>query len=86
MNGATKFHKVNGPAFNPGEVWYSCDGAGIRVEIVSVRPYPHRHGNAGEILGISDYGVTYMQRNGTTHEKDGWNFQVRYFHQADKDL
>jgi len=44
------------------------------------------HGNADEILGISDYGVTYMQRNGTTHEKDGWNFQVRYFHQADKDL
>ena len=85
MNGAKKFHKVNGPAFNPGEVWYACDGSGIRVEIASVRPYSNRI-TTQELLGISDWGVTYLQSNGTTHEKDGWNFQVRYFHQADKDL
>lgn len=86
MNGKKKFHKVNGPAFNPGEVWYSCDGAGIRVEIVSVRPYTKRVGRSDELSGISDYGVTYLQSDGTTNEKDGWNFQVRYFHQADKNL
>ena len=83
MNGAKKFHKANGPAFNPGEVWYSSSGS--RVEIVSVRKYNNMI-MTEEQLGISDYGVTYLQSNGSTNEKDAWNFQVRYEHVADKDL
>lgn len=80
MNGARKFHKATGPAFNPGEVWVSS--CGIRVEIVSVRKYPRATSNH-----TSDYGVTYktdpVNNPERLHEKDAWNFQVRYTHQAD---
>lgn len=78
MNGAVKFHKAIGPAFAPGEVWISVSGT--RVEIISVRKYPGASTNH-----ISDYGVTYFTNANktSTHEKDAWNFQVRYTHQAD---
>jgi hypothetical protein len=80
MNGAVKFHKATGPAFNTGEIWYSSSG--IKVEIVSVRKYPNATTNH-----ISDYGVTYktdpVNNPDKLHEKDAWNFQVRYVHQAD---
>lgn len=29
-------------------------------------------------------GVTYEYADGTQHEKDAWNFQVRYMHTADQ--
>lgn len=80
MNGARKFHKATGPAFNPGEVWVSS--CGIRVEIVSVRKYQGATSDH-----TSDYGVTYktdpVNNPERLHEKDAWNFQVRYTHQAD---
>lgn len=86
MNGARKWHKATGPAFNPGEVWISHAG-NIRVSIVSVRKYP---GSAKDSNHTSDYGVTYEWRkqNGEIqqHEKDAWNFQVRYGHIADRNL
>ena len=78
MNGAVKWHKPTGPAFNAGEVWVGS--AGNKVTIVSVRKY-HITGNH-----ISDYGVTYewVERGKVVqHEKDAWNFQVRYTHSAD---
>ena len=80
MNGNVKFHKATGPAFNPGEVWVSSNGA--KVAIVSVRKYTG--GNH-----TSDYGVTYeWMEHGELrqHEKDAWNFQVRYQHIADMKL
>lgn len=83
MNGNVKWHKATGPAFNPGEVWYGVGG--IKVEIVSVRHYPGATGHH-----TSDYGVTYKTDPDTnperTHEKDAWNFQVRYTHAADMKL
>ena len=82
MNGEVKWHKATGPAFNVGEEWVST--AGNRVSIVSVRKYPGSSTNH-----ISDYGVTYSWlENGIvrTHEKDAWNFQIRYMHIADKGL
>ena len=76
----SKFRKATGPAFSPGEVWIGSSG--ITVEIVAVRKYP---GACGEHL--SDYGVTYktdpLNNSEQTHEKDAWNFQVRYTHNAD---
>lgn len=79
MNGKIKFHKATGPAFNPGEVW--VDSSGSKVTVVSVRKYPGATSDH-----TSDYGVTYeWKENGkiVQHEKDAWNFQVRYTHQAD---
>lgn len=82
MNRNPKFHKATGPAFNPGEQWIGSGGT--RVTIVSVRKYP---GAAPESNHNSDYGVTYewVEHSGDVrrHEKDAWNFQVRYSHKAD---
>jgi hypothetical protein len=83
MNGNVKWHKANGPAFLPGEIW--CGVGGTKVEIVSVRRYPGATG-----FHTSDYGVTYKTSPDTNpdllHEKDAWNFQVRYTHIADLGL
>ena len=76
MNGAKKFHKPTGPAFNAGEVWRSAAG-NIRVVILGVRKYA-TGGNE-----ISDYAVRYDNGEGVEVEKDAWNFQVRYVHSAD---
>ena len=80
MNGKIKWHKATGPAFNQGEIWVSVSGT--KVEIVSVRKYPGATSDH-----TSDYGVTYktdpLNNPTQTHEKDAWNFQVRYTHQAD---
>ena len=77
MNGEIKWHKPTGPAFAPGEEWVST--CGYRVKIISVRKYPGATTNH-----ISDYGVLYEQLGGApNHEKDAWNFQVRYTHVAD---
>jgi hypothetical protein len=85
MNGAHKWHKATGPAFNPGEQWIS-HGGNIRVTIVSVRKYLQFDLQRNH---TSDYGVTYeWTENGkiVQHEKDAWNFQVRYGHIADRNL
>ena len=73
MNGAKKYHKPTGPAFNVGETWASLSG-GLTCEIVSVRKY----GN-----DKWDYDVTYRYPDGSECSKDAWNFQVRYGHVAD---
>jgi len=83
MNGTRKFHKATGPAFLAGEKWYGISGK-FAVTIVSVRKYPGATSDH-----TSDYGVVYeWMENGVVvqHEKDAWNFQVRYEHQADLDL
>ena len=79
MNGQIKFHKPTGPAFHVGEVWHSVAG-NIRVTILGVRKYA----NGGN--EISDYAVRYDNGQGVEVEKDAWNFQVKYRHQADKGL
>lgn len=78
MNGKQKFHKPNGPAFNCWEQWHAADGSGRVVEIDVVTKF-------GD--GKFDYDVTYTDiGTGETHTKDAWNFQVKYFHAADKSL
>ena len=83
MNGKIKFHKATGPAFYTGEIWVGASGH--RVEIVSVEKYPGATSDYS-----SDYGVTYKVAPDAypdkLHEKDAWNFQVRYTHQADVNL
>lgn len=87
MNGNVKWHKATGPAFNPGEVWVGSGGG--KVEIVSVRRY---RGAPAVDDGdhTSNYGVSYkwVDSDGVErfHEKDAWNFQVRYTHIADLNL
>ena len=77
MNGKIKFHKATGPAFEPGERWVSSSG--VIVEVISVTKYPGATENHTD-----DYSVTYRNTvDGSIHEKDAWNFQVRYNHQAD---
>lgn len=73
MNGTTKFHKANGPAFQVGEVWVGNMGK-HEVEIANVRKF------GPEKL---DYEVTYIDENLNQWKKDAWNFQVRYTHLAD---
>jgi hypothetical protein len=84
MNGAKKFHKATGPAFNAGEVWIGNGGL-AKVEIVSVKKYPAATSNH-----TSDYEVTYktdpLNNPDKIHQKDAWNFQVRYEHVADTHL
>lgn len=75
MNGNIKWHKPTGPAFHVGQEWFSGKH---RCTIVKVEKYP---GTATQ--HVSDYGVTYMAADGSIHEKDAWNFQVRYTHLAD---
>ena len=77
MNGSRKFHSPDGPAFEPGEVWLACSGSGNKVVILSTERYG---------TDKWDVDVVYRQEDGTTHDKDAWNFQVRYFPAADKDL
>ena len=79
MNGEIKFHKATGPAFHPGEVWVG--GSGNRVTVVSVRKHENTSTNH-----TSDCSVLYEWVEGDAvrrHEKDAWNFQVRYTHNAD---
>lgn len=80
MNGHRKFHKGDGPAFAPGEIWHACDGSGHKVEIIGVR----RYGN--DKWDISVYYKWTERGEERVHDKDAWNFQVRYYHSADRDL
>lgn len=73
MNGNKKFHSADGPAFNPGEVWYGTGGK-VKATILRTRRFgPHKW----------DVEVFYAFRDGSTADKDAWCFQVRYEHQAD---
>ena len=74
MNHTIKFHSPDGPAFQTGEKWLAADGKGRVVTVMGTRRY-----------GTSkwDVEVFYTDTNGQTFDKDAWNFQVRYYHQAD---
>jgi hypothetical protein len=72
MNGKVKFHPAKSPAFNEGEVW--VDSTGRKVEIIDVQHF-------GD--GKFDGQVFYKCDIGSVYNKDVWNFQVRYTHQAD---
>ena len=72
MNGAKKWHKAAGPAFIPGEKWYSSNCHA--VYIVCRREW---------VQGAWEWQITYQDELGNRYEKDAWNFQVRYQHQAD---
>lgn len=74
MNGTLKWHKANGPAFAIGEEWRSVSG-NVRCWIVGVRKFGS---------GKWDYEVTYRFAEGPETSKDAWNFQVKYFHVADR--
>lgn len=81
MNGAIKFHKATGPAFQPGEIW--VDSAGHHVRIIKVTPYNENP------VSLIDYEVEYtwvfdgVEWDAVTWSKDAWNFQVRHNHIAD---
>ena len=75
-----KFRKPAGPAFKSGETWVGSSN--LKVTILSVRKYPGATDDH-----CSSYGVTYSWiENGVRkiHEKDCWNFQVRYTHLSDR--
>lgn len=72
---AKKFRKHNSPAFYHGEVWTACDGSGIKAIIESVEKYGP---------DTFDFTVTYKYSDGTIRlERNGWAFQVRYYHTSD---
>lgn len=76
MNGAKKFHKANGPAFAPGEIWESISGH-VKVRIESVRFYgPDKWDSCVTYRNLADDALN--------RDRDTWNFQVRYRHLADK--
>lgn len=78
MNGAKKFHNPDGPAFNPGEVWEGVGGHKVVIK-------------ATKRFGWTKWDVdVYYEYLDNPQEigfkKDAWNFQVRYEHQADKEI
>lgn len=78
MNGTKKFHNPDGPAFNEGEIWYSASGVKARIERIE------RWG-----LGKWDADVYYsfpVVGNDQLVVKNAWSFQVRYQHEADKEI
>lgn len=79
MNGAKKFHNADGPAFNPGERWIGSSG--VVAEIIRTERYG---------TGKWDVDVFYcfptMQEGDREVNKNAWSFQVRYQHQADKEI
>lgn len=81
MNGAKKFHHPDGPAFNAGEVWVAADGTNYKVEI-------HRTERYGVDKWDVDvfYWVPMDERRSVELSKNAWSFQVRYQHQADKEI
>lgn len=80
MNHNTKFHKPESPAFFKGEKWYASDGSKHQVEIISIRRW-------GKDKWDADVTYSWFE-NGElkTTDKDCWNFQVRYHHEADRNL
>ena len=66
------FLKIDDPAFLPGTIWMSNDGAGHEVTILYIEEWSNKP------VFTSDYGVKYHQQDGSTSEKDAWSFQVRY--------
>ena len=77
MNHNQKFHKPTGPAFNTGEKWFASDRMGSAVTIIQVIQ-----------IGTDkwDFEVEYQSKSGNVYSKNAWDFQVRYFHSADKDI
>jgi hypothetical protein len=74
MNSKIKFHSPNGPAFLPRQRWVSSSGT--EVEILSTA----RWGNDKWMVDVTYCVVCEPEQ---TWQKDAWNFQVRYTHQAD---
>lgn len=79
MNGAKKFHSPDGPAFNPGEIWIGSGGH--KVEIIRVE----RYGVDKWDVDVY-YWIPMDERRSVEWNKNAWSFQVRYEHQADKEI
>lgn len=78
MNGQKKWHSPDGPAFNEGEIWYSACGVKAKIERTE------RYGvDKWDVLVYYSFPVTGSDNKAC---KDAWNFQVRYEHQADKEI
>lgn len=70
MSVPTPFYPVYDFRFNHNSKWK--DSSGYVVSIVSVEAY----GDDSE--GLSDYCVTYEDKEFNTYETDAWCFQVCY--------
>ncbi|AEK21657.1 hypothetical protein K5_134 [Pseudomonas phage K5] len=91
MNGAQKFHSPDGPAFNQGELWESCEGH--VVEIKGTERYGSEKWDvnvyyvyAGKSPNMPAVLASRQELPAREFSKDAWNFQVRYQHQADKEI
>lgn len=91
MNGAKKFHSPDGPAFLPGELWESCEGHVVEIKGTErygsdkwdVNVYYIYVGKLANMPAMLTDGRPLPARE---FSKDAWNFQVRYQHQADKEI
>lgn len=74
MNGKTKFHSPDGPAFNTGERWIGTSGAVYVIQ-----------GRRRYALDKWDVEISYFLEGQpeTVWSRDAWHFQVRFTHQAD---
>lgn len=81
MNGQKKFHSPDGPAFNEGEVWHSTDGHKVTIWKTV------RYGVDKWDVDVH-YWVGFRDdpRRSVECVKNAWSFQVRYEHQADKEI
>lgn len=78
MNGAKKFHNPNGPAFDAGQVWIAVGGSRAVIS------HTVRWGLDKWSIDVFYYFPTDAVKR--LASKDAWNFQVRYEHQADKEI
>lgn len=72
----TKFHKPEDIVFERGEVWY--DSQDNKVIILGTSRYAE---------GTYDVNIYYKgakEGQNWVHDKDAWNFQVRYTHSSER--
>ncbi|WJJ54536.1 hypothetical protein PT07_00145 [Pseudomonas phage PT07] len=90
MNGAKKFHSPDGPAFSKGELWESCEG--FVVQIRGTERYGTDKWDVDvyyAYVGVIPKPVALdrrIQLPAREFSKNAWSFQVRYQHQADKEI
>lgn len=71
------FHKPEDSVFNVGEIWYAAQG-NYTVVIIGTSRFSE---------GIYDANVYYRgtkEWQTWVHDKDAWNFQVRYTHSSEQ--
>ena len=73
------FHKPEDSVFNTGEIWYSSQDYEDRGVVILGK---HRYDEG--LYAVSIYYQDSQDDFSFVHDKDSWNFQVRYTHNSER--